>query len=121
MASPAGTPPGELKNRISNAIVQLLHDYTGRGPTRARTYIGDDLVTVVLRDTMTPGEKSLVAAGHDVFVLDLRQKFQMAMQNDLVEMIEQLTERKVAVFMSTNSVEPDAAAELFVLEPQPDD
>jgi hypothetical protein len=29
---------------ISNAIVGLLHQYTGRGPTRARTTIGTDII-----------------------------------------------------------------------------
>lgn len=121
MASQGQLPNGELKNRISNAVVQLMHDYTGRGPTRARTYVGDDLVTIVLRDTMTPAESSLAGAGHESFVLELRQKFQQTMKVELVAMVEQLTERTVDVFMSSNSVYPDAAAEIFVLAPVPDD
>ena len=30
---------------ISNAVVQVVRDHTGRGPTQARTYMADDLVT----------------------------------------------------------------------------
>src|SRR5436853_6733798 len=73
-------PPGELKNRISNAVVQLMHDYTGRGPTRARTYLDDDLVTILLRDTMTVAETNLADAGQENFVMELRQKFQQSMK-----------------------------------------
>jgi len=36
---------------ISNLTVRLLSQYTGRGPTKARTYLNDDMVTVVLQDT----------------------------------------------------------------------
>ena len=49
---------------ISTATVQLLHEYTGRGPTKAKTVINDDLVTVLLADTLTKGERKLVETGH---------------------------------------------------------
>jgi uncharacterized protein YbcI len=38
---------------ISNLVVRTLSEYTGRGPTKARTYFSDDIVTVVLQDTLT--------------------------------------------------------------------
>jgi len=38
------------------------------------------------------------------------------MRAELVSAVEQLTGRKVEVCMSTNSVEPDAVAEVFVLD-----
>jgi uncharacterized protein YbcI len=44
---------------ISTATVQLLNEYTGRGPTRAKTRIDGDLVTVLLADTLT---KAMAAA-----------------------------------------------------------
>jgi len=117
MVTPDLNPPGALKAEISAGMVQLLHDYTGRGPTQARTYVSDDLVTIVLRDTMTPAETSLAAAGHGEFVLDLRAKVQATMKADAVAMVERVTGRSVNVFMSTNSIEPDAAAEVFLLAP----
>jgi Na+-translocating membrane potential-generating system (MpsC) len=33
---------------ISNALVRTLSEYTGRRPTKSRTYINEDLITVVL-------------------------------------------------------------------------
>jgi len=39
------------------------------------------------------------------------------MREDLTADIEQLTGRKVIAFMSTNHIDPDLAAELFILEP----
>ena len=41
-------------------IVAAFADYTGRGPTKARTSIRDDVVLCLLQHTLTRGEKSLV-------------------------------------------------------------
>src|SRR5579884_402857 len=54
---------GELAMAISNRVVSLISEYIGRGPTRARTYVHDDLISVVVRDTLTKGEQLLVASG----------------------------------------------------------
>ncbi len=41
--------------RISNHVVGQMSAYTGRGPTKAWTSIDEDLISVVLRDTLTKG------------------------------------------------------------------
>jgi uncharacterized protein YbcI len=38
------------------------------------------------------------------------------MRTELIEVVERLTGRKVAAFMSDNHVDPDVAVETFVLE-----
>jgi uncharacterized protein YbcI len=111
---------GSLPSAISNAIRQLIADYTGRGPTRARTSIRDNLVVVLLEDTLTKGERRLVSKGRDDRVIDYRREFQDAMREDAIASVEELTGRKVAAFMSANHIAPDLAAELFVLEPAPE-
>jgi uncharacterized protein YbcI len=112
---------GQLSAAISNAVVQLTNQYTGRGPTKSRTYINRDAISVFLEDTLTKGEKSLVAAGNGDHVLQTRKHYQNAMRADLVSAIEQLTNRKVVAFMSDSSLEPDHAIEAFVLESLPPD
>jgi uncharacterized protein YbcI len=109
-----GKPPTAM---ISTAAVQVLHDYTGRGPTKAKTTINDDLVTVLLADTLTTGERTLVETGHADRVIHLRHDFQLAMRDDLVAIVERQLERKVIAFMSQNHIDPDFAIEVFVLEP----
>jgi uncharacterized protein YbcI len=103
--------------RLANAVVRLTSEYTGRGPTRARAYIQDDLVCVVLRDTLTKGERSLVRDGKHELVLNARKAFQQTMRADLVREIETIMGRKVLSFFSDNSIDPDAAIEAFLLEP----
>ena len=100
-----------LASAISNAIRQLVAEYTGRGPTRARTSIRDNVVVVLLEDTLTKGERRLVAKGRDHRVLDYRARVSGAMREDAIASVEQLTGRKVTAFMSANHIDPDLAAE----------
>jgi uncharacterized protein YbcI len=108
---------GELTAEISNRVVQALARTTGRGPTKAKTTLGDNGVFVVLQDTLTRGEQNLADAGEAKSVLDLRRKWQAVMEKDVSREIEELTGRKVIGFMSDNHIEPDLAVEVFVLEP----
>jgi uncharacterized protein YbcI len=76
------------------------------------------VITVLLRDTLTKGERQLVSEGHAPMVLHTRGVFQEMMRADLVASVEDLTGRTVAAFMSTNHIDPDLAVETFVLEPE---
>jgi uncharacterized protein YbcI len=105
--------PGPM---ISTAAVQLLHDFTGRGPTKAKTLIKDDVVTVLLADTLTKGERNLVDNGRSERVLQLRHDYQRVMADDLIAVVERQLDRKVIAFMSQNHIDPDLSVEVFVLE-----
>jgi uncharacterized protein YbcI len=65
---------------------------------------------------MTKAERSLAADGKEEWVLKMRHTFQLTMRKDLTAAVEELTDRKVVAFMSANHVEPDLAAEVFVLD-----
>lgn len=110
---------GELAAAISDTVVRALARTTGRGPTKARTTLGDNGVFVVLQDSLTRGEQTLVKAGQNAAVLDLRKRWQLVMEKEISLEIEELTGRKVIGFMSDNHIDPDLAVEVFVLEPLP--
>lgn len=109
---------GILAAAISNAMVGVLHAYTGRGPTRARTTIGDDLIVCVLAATLTRGEQSLVRNGKQDVVLSGRRAYQETMEADAITAIQDLSGRRVVAFMSSNNIDPDLAVEVFILEPR---
>jgi uncharacterized protein YbcI len=109
---------GSMSAAISNAVVRLLSEYTGRGPTKARTYIDEDLITVVLQDTLTKGERSLLRDGEIALVLANRKAFQNSMAADMIAAVEQLSGRSTTAFLSANHIEPDIAVESFVLAPR---
>jgi uncharacterized protein YbcI len=106
-------PPAAM---LSTGAVQLLHEYTGRGPTKAKTFINEDLVTIVLADTLTKGERTLVEAGQSDRVIELRHEYQMIIREELVALVERELDRKVVAFMSQNHIDPDLGVEVFVLE-----
>lgn len=114
------TQRGEIAAQISREAVQILRDYTGRGPTKARTVINSELVAIVFADAMTRGESRLVELGRGEHVLRTRREYQRAMKDDLVGLVERSTERKVIAFLSDNHLDPDIAVEAFVLEPSDD-
>ena len=109
---------GALYSAISNAVVGIVHEYTGRGPTRARTSIRDDVVVVILQETMLKAERSLVQDNKAELVSHMRRSFQQTMRADMSAAVSELTGRNVIAFMSDSHLEPDYSVEVFVLAPE---
>lgn len=121
MSSVESGTTGAVAAAISSAIVKLVREYTGRGPTKARTYIVGDLITTVLQDTLTMGERSLVRDGETELVIATRKAFQRTMESKFIVLVEHHSGRRVQAFLSDNHVDPDIAVETFVLEPMAED
>lgn len=118
MPDTQGEPVGGSRAAaISNLVVRLVCEYTGRGPTKAKTYLQDDLVTVVLQDGLTKGEQSLIADGEQDVVLTMRKTFQKRMQRDFTSGVERITGRRVIAFVGGDHLDPDITIESFVLAP----
>jgi len=118
MAGTDTTTHGSKTAAISNMVVRLTSQYTGRGPTKARTYINEDLVTVVMQDTLTKAERTLVAHDCSELVLTTRRIFQDTMEADLVAGLREILDREVVAFLSANHADPDYAVETFILAPK---
>lgn len=115
--SPNGAEVSRPGLEISNAIVKIVRAYTGRGPNKARTHFSHDLVAVVMRDTMTKGERSLFENGKGTLVREMRRSFQeTTMRDEMVAAVEEHTGGKVVAFMSDSHLDPDMAIESFILE-----
>jgi uncharacterized protein YbcI len=108
---------GALNAALANELGKLIADFTGRGATRSRAFLYQDLVVCVLEDGATRAEANLGAAGRDDLVRLQRDALQRAMQPILVEAVERLTGRTVKSFISGMSTLGEDAVELFVLEP----
>jgi uncharacterized protein YbcI len=107
---------GELLSTISTRIVSLLREHYGRGPTKAKTYVLDDLVVCVLRNGFTAIEQTMMDSGQHNEVVEMRHNFQKMMGKRYKEAIEELTGRKVVAFLSQAHVEPDITLEVFMLD-----
>lgn len=106
-----------LSAQISNMIVGVMSEYTGRGPTRARTYVADDLITTVLRETLTKAERILVINNEADTVRVSRSTYQRIMRSDLTSGVQSMSGRTVVASLADISIEPDIAVLNFVLEP----
>jgi uncharacterized protein YbcI len=107
---------GQLNAALSSAVVQLHNQYLGRGPTKGHAFYRGNVVVVILEDTLTRAERSLVAGGKDDVVHHTRRQLLHTMRRDLVATIEQLTARRVVSFLSDHDIVPDMAAQVFVLD-----
>jgi uncharacterized protein YbcI len=79
----------------------VFAEYTGRGPTRARTTIRDNVIVCITEDNMTKAERRLTQEGEAALVVTVRRRFQSTMRDDLVD------------------AGADVAAEVFVLDGSP--
>jgi uncharacterized protein YbcI len=106
---------GETRAMISSEIVRLQAEYYGKGPTKAKTYIVDDLVVVVLEESFTRAEKTHAERGERDAIQHIRRRFQQQMADSFTSVVEQATGRKVRAFLSETDIDQDVSVETFLL------
>jgi uncharacterized protein YbcI len=100
-------------------MVGLYKECYGKGPTKARTMYSEDLIVCILEGGFQQGERTLRDHGRADAVQSQREAFQEVLRERFIGMIETLTGRKVRSFISGVDTAAEAAAEVFVLEPDP--
>jgi uncharacterized protein YbcI len=111
---------GQLAAAIANELGKMISDFVGRGATKSRAFVHNDVLVLLLEDGATRAEVNLVAAGHAELVRHQRDALQRAMEDQLVAAVERITGRTVRTFLSGLSTDGGSAVEMFVLEPEAD-
>jgi uncharacterized protein YbcI len=111
---------GGRRAAISNALVGLKKEFYGKGPTAAKTYFNDDWVFVVLEGGLTRNEETLLEAGEEMLVRQVRLRFQEAMTKTICGAVEEIVGRRVLTYHSQVMFDPARTVEMFLLEPLPD-
>ena len=114
----------DLNRALANAVVRCYRHFGGRGPTKAKAFYHSGIVVVVLQGILTVGERTLVADGRQAAVRQFRAAMHETMGAELAGSIQALTGCRVQAAMSSDDVDRDVAAELFMLErsvPEQDD
>jgi uncharacterized protein YbcI len=93
----------------------LQSEYYGKGPTKSRVRVDQDVVVVVLEETFTPAERTLIDRGEADGIQDIRRRFQRAMAEQFISIVEQATGRRVRSFFSDTDLKNDISVEVFVL------
>ena len=124
MPDPAGAPSPALEESmsddvlaaISREMVGAMKKFYGKGPVKAKSYLMDDFLLVVMRDGQLTAEDTMVEAGRENTVRQFRQEFENVMAERLIGTIEQLTGRKVVTYQSQVLFRPHIVCELFFFD-----
>lgn len=117
---PDSPAPGALVSQLSREIVQLHARLYGRGPTKSRSYLHGDYAACVLEEVFTTAERTLIGAGSGDHVRDTRKKFQDAVGDEFISIVERVTGRRVRVFLSQVDIDANLALEFFLFDPDGD-
>src|SRR6202161_1276194 len=86
---------GQLLAAISTSIVAILREHYGRGPMRAKTYVLDDIIVVVMRGSgFTALEQTIMDSGEPDRVIAMSEDFQRVMAQGYQGAIQELTGRE---------------------------
>jgi len=107
---------GQLAAAISNAIVGIHSKHYGKGPTKAKTYLIDDMVVCVMQDIFTTVERTLIDNGKGDLVREVRTTFQYELRDEFKGAIQEITGRCPRGFMSQIDCDADMGIEFFLLE-----
>jgi uncharacterized protein YbcI len=102
--------------QISTQVVRTLKESFGKGPVKAKSYLLDDFLLVVMRGGMTVAEETMLERGHADLVRQFRQAFQNEMRDALVAKVEALTGRTVVNYQSQVLFDPDVVLEIFFFD-----
>jgi len=109
---------GDIRAEIATRMVRLHSEYYGKGPTRAKAHVTDDIVAVVLEETFTKAERTLIERGETEAIQQVRRRFQQTMADEFKSIVEQATGRVVKAFLSETNLEADVSVEFFLLGEQ---
>src|SRR5215213_10972374 len=103
-------------SKISTEIVRTLKESFGKGPVKAKSYMLDDFLLVVMRGGITVAEETMLERGHGDLVRTFRQTYQNEMGDTLVAKIEALTGRTVVNYQSQVLFHPHIVMEVFFFD-----
>lgn len=104
---------------ITRGVVKRYNDATGRGPTKARAYLSEEVITVVLRDSLTRLEQTLISHGQDEVVLATRSALHTLLTDDLIGLVTDITGTPVSSIHFDHRIDADVAVVTFLLADPP--
>jgi uncharacterized protein YbcI len=111
----------QVELELGEELMRLHMESYGAGAGEARVHVLDDMVVCLLDDLeLQPNEAFLIDAGHGQAVVDVRSRYQQAIETTFRAAVERATGRRVVSFASITKLNPNYVVELFRLG-SPDD
>jgi uncharacterized protein YbcI len=115
--TPTVKTKGQLEAEISDAMVKLQREQTGRGPNQAHTYILEDMVIVRMQEVLTPAERQLTGNPHgQSLVKQFHQQMHEIARKALEHIVESHTGCKVVSIHNDVSTKSGEQVGIFVLD-----
>lgn len=116
-----GSTPGttQLERELAAELLRIHEESYGKGSAEARVHILEDLVVLLLDDIeMLPVEQFLIDAGEGQGVIEVRSRYQNAIEATFRAAVERGTGRRVVSFASITKLNPNYVIEMFRLGPE---
>jgi uncharacterized protein YbcI len=113
----SGPEDGSSRAAIANGIAHLVRDQWGKGPTRSWALLEDDVAFCVLEAPFTQHEYTLLAAGDELSVRELRITLCDLTEEQLAAVVQRASGRRVVASAYQVTFDPEAVFLFFALEP----
>jgi uncharacterized protein YbcI len=107
---------GRARSQLTNRLVKVISEATGKGPTRARIVVDRHWVLLIAEDVLTHAERQLVAAGRSELVRETRRRLHAVMCPELERSVAEAAGRPVTAVLSDMRVEDDVVLTAFRLQ-----
>ena len=105
----------QLERSIGEQIALLQARYYGGEPVRVSTTATDRVVIVVLEETFSVAERTLIARNEAEGIQDIRRRFQRIQEEEFRSIVEQATGHQVRSFVSDTDLQQNISIEVFIL------
>jgi uncharacterized protein YbcI len=113
------SPGGGMRGEISSAMVSIMKQYYGKGPTNARTFFNERYVFCVMEGGLTRSDETLLSAGEEELVRSYRLRFESAITPVITRAVADITGRAVVGYHSQVILDPPHIIEIFILDEPP--
>jgi uncharacterized protein YbcI len=108
-----------VQAQIGEQLLAILKDSYGTSAERFQVLMSDDAVVVFMDDLeLQRSEEFLISEGEGDMVMDVRSRFQTAIESTFRAVVERTTGRRVVSFASLTRLDPNYSVEIFRLEPE---
>jgi len=108
---------GNLEEKITNAMIKIQKEQTGRGAGEGKSYILGDMIIVRLKGVLTPEESHLMHASEGrKLVKELRIHLEDVIRPEMEQVMQKITGIKVISVHHDISTKTGESIDVFIME-----
>jgi len=116
-SAPPDKTKGQIEAAVTEAITQFEHEYLGRGPKQAKSFIVENLVVVKLQGILGPAERRLSHEDGGVeLIKKMRRRVIESCSGDLTGLVHEQTGIEVVSMHADISARTGERIFVFTLE-----